>query len=164
MKAKIVKTGIEIRPMAATDLAQVQAIAEGFPEAPHWPQSAYLNALNSQIDPESTPRRIALVATDPQSGPVRGFAVANLLPPEAELETIAVAPASQRQGIGQFLFHALAAELQAAGTREILLEVRASNRPALTLYRLLGFTQIGMRPGYYADPIEDAVLMHLPLG
>ena len=157
------KAEIEIRPMNAADLAQVLAIAETLPEAPHWPQSAYLNAINSQIDPTSTPRRIALVVAGAQAGSVLGFAVASLLPPQAELETIAVAAESQRQGLGQLFFRALAAELKAAGAHELLLEVRASNRPAGAFYRALGFVQIGLRPSYYADPIEDAVLMRLPL-
>ncbi len=157
------KAEIEIRPMKAADLAQVLAIAETLPEAPHWPQSAYLNAINSQIGPTSTPRRIALVVAGSQAGSVLGFAVASLLPPQAELETIAVAAENQGQGLGQLFFRALAAELKAAGANELLLEVRASNRPARAFYRALGFVQIGLRTSYYADPIEDAVLMSLQL-
>ena len=79
----------------------------------------------------------------------------------AELETIAVAPESQRQGLGKSLFQALAAELKAAGVGELQLEVRASNRPAQSFYRALGFVETGRRKAYYADPIEDAVLMGL---
>jgi ribosomal-protein-alanine N-acetyltransferase len=151
---------IIIRRMTASDLDRVLAIAENLPQAPHWPRPAYLNAIN----PESTPRRIALVAADLVPGSVLGFAVASLLPPQAELETIAVAPENQRQRLGQYLFQALAAELQAAAVSELLLEVRASNQPALAFYQSLGFAKIGVRPGYYADPKEDAVLMSLPLG
>ena len=44
--------------MTAADVARVLEIAASLPESPHWPESAYLDALN----PESTPRRIALVA------------------------------------------------------------------------------------------------------
>lgn len=153
------KPEIVIRPMAASDLDRVLAIAQGLPEAPHWPQSAYLNAIN----PEFTPRRIALVAAGPQPGSILGIAVASLLPPQAELESIAVAPESQRLGLGQSLFQALAAELKAAGVAEIVLEVRASNQSALAFYGALGFARTGLRSGYYADPIEDAVLMTLPL-
>jgi ribosomal protein S18 acetylase RimI-like enzyme len=79
------------------------------------------------------------------------------------LETIAVAPEMQRLGLGESLFQALAAELKAADVNELVLEVRASNQPALAFYRALGFTKTGLRPGYYADPIEDAVFMSLPL-
>jgi tRNA threonylcarbamoyladenosine biosynthesis protein TsaB len=150
--------GVEIRPMTAADLDRVLAIANNLPEAPHWPQSVYLNAIN----PESTPRRIALVAAGPQPGSILGFAVASLLPPQAELETIAVATESQRLGLGERLFQALAAELKAAGADNILLEVRASNRPVQAFYRALGFVKTDLRRAYYADPIEDAVLMHLP--
>ncbi len=145
--------------MAVSDLDRVLAIAENLSQAPHWPQSAYLSVFN----PESMPRRIALVATGPQSDSILGFAVASLLPPQAELESIAVAPESQRLGLGQSLFQALAAELKAAGVGEFVLEVRASNQPALAFYQSLGFAKAGLRPGYYADPIEDAVLMTLPL-
>ncbi|MGD0479351.1 MAG: ribosomal protein S18-alanine N-acetyltransferase [Terracidiphilus sp.] len=152
--------GVQIRRMTAADLERVLAIAQNLPLAPHWPQSAWLKAINSQFEPESTPRRIALVAADPQPGSILGFAVASLLPPQAELETIAVAPESQRIGLGERIFQALAAELKAAGVNELVLEVRASNRPALAFYRTLGFVKTAVRPGYYVDPIEDAVLMH----
>jgi len=145
--------------MTASDLDRVMAIAENLPQASRWPQSAWQNA----IDPETTPRRIALVAAGPQPGSVHGFAVASFLSPRAELETIAVAPEMQRLGLGEHLFQALATELNAAGADELLLEVRASNRQALAFYRALGFVKTGQRPGYYADPIEDAVLMLLPL-
>jgi ribosomal-protein-alanine N-acetyltransferase len=46
---------------------------------------------------------------------------------------------------------------------EVILEARASNQPALRLYRALGFVETGRRPRYYADPIEDAVLLRLQL-
>jgi ribosomal-protein-alanine N-acetyltransferase len=83
---------------------------------------------------------------------------------QAELETIAVAAPSQRQGVGRQLWAAMARELRLAGVREVRLEVRASNRPAIGLYRALGFAETGRRPRYYADPAEDAVLMDLQLG
>ena len=72
---------------------------------------------------------------------------------------IAVAAASQRRGIAGRLFAALQQEFCAAGVTQVVLEVRASNHPALALYRRLGFTQTGRRPRYYAEPVEDALLM-----
>jgi ribosomal-protein-alanine N-acetyltransferase len=154
----------KVRPMRAADLEQVISIAASLPNAPRWPQSAYANALN----PDSTPRRIALVivpaTADPVSNAVLGFTVASLLAPQAELETIAVAPSSQRCGLGRQLFHALARELAEAGNRELALEVRASNWVALAFYRSLGFEGTGLRPRYYIDPQEDAVMMKLALG
>ena len=83
--------------------------------------------------------------------------------PQAELETIAVTGGGQRRGVARRLFAALAGELGAAGVKDVLLEVRASNAPALGFYRALGFQESGRRPRYYADPVEDAVLLELRL-
>jgi [ribosomal protein S18]-alanine N-acetyltransferase len=146
---------LQIRQMTAADLPQVMAISASLPEAPHWPESAYLTALN----PESTPRRIALVAARPQKQDVQGFLIAHLLPPQAELESIAVTTGSQRRGLGRLLFDALVDAGLNSGILEIVLEVRASNRAALAFYRSAGFVQTGIRRAYYVDPVEDAVLM-----
>jgi len=146
-----------IRRMASADLEQVTEIAGSLKEAPQWPRAAFERAL----DPEAQPGRIALVAE--AVGRVAGFAVASLLPPEAELETIAVASGAQRHGLGLRLFAELAAELAKAQIAEVNLEVRASNQPALALYRRLGFAETGRRVRYYHDPVEDAVLMRLRL-
>jgi ribosomal-protein-alanine N-acetyltransferase len=148
---------VQIRRMTPADVPRVMAIASSLPEAPRWPVSAYLDALN----PESPARRIALVAA--ASEQVQGFVVASLLPPQAELETIAVASQNQRQGLGRLLFDALSLELHKEGVAEVVLEVRASNRAAMAFYRSAGFGQKGIRRSYYVDPVEDAVVMGLRL-
>ena len=76
---------------------------------------------------------------------------------------IAVEGKSQRRGVARKLFSSLAEELGRSGVAEIILEVRAGNEPAQGLYRSLGFVEEGRRRGYYADPVEDAVLMRLRL-
>lgn len=80
---------------------------------------------------------------------------------ELRLMNLAVRESARRQGIGT----ALAAEafrvaLDQAATRAVL-EVRASNEPARSLYTRMGFVQVGKRPQYYSNPIEDAVLMEM---
>jgi [ribosomal protein S18]-alanine N-acetyltransferase len=146
-----------LRPMREADLDQVMAIAAQLKDAPHWPRATYLSAL----DRGATPRRIALVAESSEAGAVMGFAVACLLPSEAELESIAVPEAAQRQGIGRELVSTLIEELKAARVLEVFLEVRASNVRALAFYRSQGWFESGRRSRYYADPEEDAVLMSL---
>jgi ribosomal-protein-alanine N-acetyltransferase len=148
---------VRFRRMTPADLDRVMEVAESLKEAPQWPRTAFERAL----DPVAQPRRIALVAE--AVGAVAGFAVASLLPPEAELETIAVASKAQRQGLARRLFAELAAELVAVRIADVFLEVRASNQPALGLYRGLGFAETGRRVRYYHDPVEDAVLMRLRL-
>lgn len=149
-----------IRRMTAEDLDDVIALAAGLKHAPCWPREAYLAALN----PLGAPRRSALVAVERPASPLTGFAVASVLVPQAELETIGVATAVQRQGIGRSLLASLIEELRAAAVSEFLLEVRASNGAALRLYRGLGWRETGRRPRYYSAPEEDAVLMSLDLG
>jgi ribosomal-protein-alanine N-acetyltransferase len=151
--------------MQTGDIPRVLQIAESLFHAPHWPVSAYETAINQ----ESEPRRIALVAESPESDTpdsdaVAGFVVASLVAGEAELESIAVAADSQRHRCGGQLLVQLLAVLRELHVTRINLEVRASNQPALKLYRRQGFRETGRRVGYYADPVEDAVLMSLELG
>lgn len=153
------RTSIAVRHMTTADLDRVVEISQRLPEAPHWPRSAYHAALI----PHAAVLRIALVAEQTGAGLLAGFAVASLVAPQAELETIAVAPEFRRQGLATRLFSALVAEMRPSGIDETNLEVRASNHPALAFYRRLGFVETGLRPRYYIDPVEDAILMKLPL-
>jgi ribosomal-protein-alanine N-acetyltransferase len=155
---------VRIRPMKAADLPRVREIEESLKDAPHWAESVWTAVVDSAAGPSSVPRRICLVGTDPRSGMIVGFAVAGLLPPQAELESIAVAAEYQRRGVARSLFAALARGLSAGGVHEIFLEVRVSNQAAQGLYRALGFAETGRRAGYYADPMEDAVVMSVQPG
>jgi ribosomal-protein-alanine N-acetyltransferase len=145
--------------MTPGDLDRVMEIAQSLKDAPQWPLAVYAAAL----DPQGARQRMALVAEDPESGVVAAFAMASLLQPQAELETIAVAGERQRCGVARRLFARLAEELRAAGVTEMILEVRASNGPALGFYRAQGFAETGRRRRYYADPEEDALLLGLRL-
>jgi len=151
--------GPQIRRMAASDLPRILEMTQILKNVPRWPPAAWLAALN----PAASPRRIALVADGPQAGCISGFAVAALLPPQAELETVAVAAEARRQRLGSRLIAALVEELHQAGICEIFLEVRDSNRAARAFYQALGFAQTGLRTRYYIDPVEDAVLMERQL-
>jgi ribosomal-protein-alanine N-acetyltransferase len=152
------EASFRIRAIEAPDLNRLAEIAAGLEQAPQWPRSAYASLLDT-----TGRERIVLVAEDAESGAVAGFVVARLIPPEAELESIAVEGKSQRRGVARKLFSSLAEELGRSGVAEIILEVRAGNEPAQGLYRSLGFVEEGRRRGYYADPVEDAVLMRLRL-
>ncbi len=80
---------------------------------------------------------------------------------ELRLMNLAVREAMRRQGVGHSLVReAFRCALDQAATRAVL-EVRASNEPARSLYTTMGFVQVGRRPHYYTNPIEDAVLMEL---
>jgi ribosomal-protein-alanine N-acetyltransferase len=149
---------VRIRRMEQGDIDSVIAIAESLPHAPRWPREAYLRA----VDTEATPARLALVVESVEKQ-VIGFAVSSLIPPQAELETIAIARPAQRRGFGLQLLSQLAEESRKTEITEVTLEVRASNEPGLRLYRAVGFVSIGVRHRYYIDPEEDAVVMSLAI-
>jgi ribosomal-protein-alanine N-acetyltransferase len=149
--------GLRIRAMNLGDLDRVAAIAGSLATAPQWPREAYAMA----IEGGGIPQRIALVAE--VDGEVLGFAVASVVQPQAEVESIAVAADAQGQGIGSALLTALVDAIRLASAPELIpelmLEVRASNLPAIRLYTRAGFCEAGRRRGYYAHPAEDAVLL-----
>ncbi len=91
---------------------------------------------------------------------VVGYAGINLLPPDADVQTVAVAPSLQGRGWARRLVGRLIADASGADCSQVLLEVRADNDPALRLYERLGFEVIARRTAYYG-PGEDALIMRL---
>lgn len=90
---------------------------------------------------------------------IAGFAGMWIMADEAHITNIAVRKCCQRQGIGELLLVSvihLAVELK---TNIVTLEVRISNLAARNLYRKYGFAEVGVRPAYYTDNREDALLM-----
>ena len=80
---------------------------------------------------------------------------------EVRLMNLAVIESMRHRGIARSLvFTALQTGLSQSAHRAVL-EVRASNRAAQTLYQGFGFSQTAVRPKYYTNPVEDAVLMEL---
>ena len=94
-------------------------------------------------------------------GTMVGYAVLMPAVDEAELLDIAIASQYQRKGFGRALLKELLALANRADMRRMVLEVRASNAPAIALYRSAGFEQIGLRRDYYpaTGGREDALLM-----
>ena len=78
---------------------------------------------------------------------------------EGYISNIAVSPALRRQGVGMALVQALQREGKTRGLSFLTLEVRVGNREARRLYERAGFREVGLRPGYYEKPREDALLM-----
>ncbi len=95
---------------------------------------------------------------------VLGFCNYWLVADEVHILNVAVHPEARRRGHGARLLRHLVAEARQAKARVLSLEVRASNHAAQGLYRSFGFREVGVRPKYYADNGEDAVLMDLELG
>ena len=74
---------------------------------------------------------------------------------------LAVDPGQRRSGIASTLLREGLKTLGERGAEEVFLEVRASNSPAIELYRASGFRPVGVRSDYYRNPREDALVLRL---
>ena len=149
------QNGLVIVTMELSDLPQVMAIdARAF--ATPWSAASYHYELAEN--------RAAhfLAGVMPAAGlerQVLGYAGYWLIVDEAHIGTLAVHPAWRRCGLGEKLLTALLRQARELGALSATLEVRASNRAALTLYGKHGFAEVGRRKHYYHDNGEDALLL-----
>ena len=121
--------------MTPETLARLHAAA--FPEAP-WTKDALRDLLA---------RPGTLLITDPDG---RGFLMAQAIPPEAEILTLAIVPDHHRTGVGSLLIRRLLREAKNTGVSRIFLEVASDNVAACALYRKCGFAVTGQRARYYS--------------
>ena len=107
--------------------------------------------------------RVARMAGDrvEESTSILGYVCCWVVFDELRMMNLAVAVAMRRQGVGRLLLTQALKIGQEQGARRALLEVRASNAPALALYEHAGFCRMGLRRHYYSAPVEDAVLMEM---
>jgi ribosomal-protein-alanine N-acetyltransferase len=141
---------LRVRPMTAADLPAVQLIERASFTTP-WPAHAYRQELEGN--------RLAhyLVATI--DGEIVGYGGIWLMVDEAHVTTFAVHPRYRRRHIGERLLLSLLDLALDRHAREATLEVRLSNLPARRLYEKYGFRPVGIRPRYYSDNQEDALIM-----
>jgi len=133
----------EATPAHAAALAAIHAAA--FPPRDSWGA----DAISLQL---ALPGAFGLI--DDRGGMLLGRVVAD----EAEVLTLAVAPAARRQGIATALLRAAQAHARALGVHAMFLEVATGNAAALALYRHGGFAEVGRRRRYYADASDALVL------
>ncbi|MCX5730504.1 MAG: ribosomal protein S18-alanine N-acetyltransferase [Deltaproteobacteria bacterium] len=100
-----------------------------------------------------------LLAIRGREGPIAGFAVVWLVHDELHVLNVAVAPEARRSGVARRILDRVESRAREQGARVSMLEVRRSNQPAIALYRSLGYREVGVRPGYYAEDGEDALVM-----
>ena len=139
--------------MTVADLPEVQAIERASFTTP-WPPHAYKSELETN--------RMASYIVARSEGHVVGYGGVWLMVDEAHITTFAVHPSWRRQGIGDRLLLDLLDVALERGAREATLEVRLSNVPARRLYEKFGFRPVGLRPRYYTDDNEDALIMTTP--
>lgn len=106
----------------------------------------------------------AFVIVAEYEGEFAGYADIWTVLDEADLNSIAVRVDFRRKGIGDAIMLAMIEMLSTSGVATINLEVRVSNMPTIKLYKKYGFNECGVRPGYYLDNGEDALIMKRETG
>lgn len=140
---------MNIVPMNEHHVPQI-ALLERECFADPWSQQSIASELHN-------PLSLWLVAQEGQT--LLGYVGSQTCLDETDMMNIAVSPASRRQGVARALIEALVSALQERGSKQLTLEVRASNGPARQLYESLGFLQAGLRKNYYRNPKEDALIL-----
>jgi ribosomal-protein-alanine N-acetyltransferase len=141
---------LTIRPMGIDDLASVQQIEHASFTTP-WPPQAYRQEIESN--------RLAHYLVGELGGDVVAYGGIWLMVDEAHVTTFAVHPAFRRRKIGERLLLAMLDLSAQRHATEATLEVRLSNLAARRLYEKYGFRPVGIRPRYYSDNGEDALIM-----
>lgn len=138
-----------IVPMDRGHIPQIAALERECFSTP-WSENMLSDAL---FDPKAS----FIVAEDGEGG-VLGYAGLQVVLDEGYIDNIAVDPNARRHGVADELLDVFC-RFGAANLAFLTLEVRASNEPAIALYRKHGFEEAGRRKDYYTKPKEDAVIM-----
>ncbi|GAA4074083.1 ribosomal protein S18-alanine N-acetyltransferase [Actinomadura miaoliensis] len=152
-------TGVRLRVMTAADLPAVMRLERLlFPEDA-WSEEMLRGELADQ------PRTRHYVVAEDDDGAVVGYAGLAAAGGQADVQTIAVLPERQGEGVGAALLTELLDEADRRGGEAVFLEVRADNDRARRLYERFGFRRVGLRRRYYQPSGVDAIVMRrLPHG
>lgn len=151
-------TGLRFRRVVAADLPRLMEIERaGFlhPWSERQLTSELTNAWSTML---------AAVEAGPDGAErMAGYIIVWVVHDELHVLNVATAPEQRRRGVGRALMEEAHRLGRSRACRLATLEVRRSNAPAIALYLALGYRQVGMRPRYYAEENEDALLMTLEL-
>ncbi len=148
---------VRIRPMTVADLDQVHRIDVISFTLP-WSERSFRYELTNN---PAARLWVAEVTEEPHQELVVAMLVMWFIIDEVHIATIAVHPEWRQSGIGRRLLATALLAAQEEGAIKAFLEVRRSNTPAQEMYRRFGFEIAGVRPRYYKDNMEDALLLNL---
>ncbi len=141
---------LHIRRMQLSDIDAVMDIEPEAFGTHHWTRNNFLREMENGIATYLVVERDALVV---------GYIGVWIVIDEMHIVTLAVAPSCRRQGIAEALLLSVLDLAQKHNIRGVTLEVRLSNLAAQNLYRKYSFHRQGLRPNYYEDNKEAALLL-----
>jgi [ribosomal protein S18]-alanine N-acetyltransferase len=145
-----VSRGVFLRRAEPKDATAVAAL-EGVSSLHPWSEAQL------RVELERTAPDAVLVLEG--RGGIVAYVALRVVLDEMHVMNLAVRPEARRRGLGRFLLSRALARASRAGARRVLLEVRAGNAAARTLYTECGFVPLGLRKQYYALPPDDALVL-----
>ncbi len=147
---------MRLRAMTVEDLDDVAALEAQISPGP-WTRGIFRDCLLAGYD--------AWLGVDQQDAELLGFGILSVGAAEAHVLNIGITPQHRRQGYGRSMLLHLLGRARQLGAERAFLEVRVSNLAAQSLYRSLGFHEIGVRLQYYRNTNgrEDALVLSLSL-
>ena len=142
---------INIVPMNADHLEELERLEKICFSRP-WSRKMLAEELENQC-------AAFLVAEDPESRAVLGYAGVLVMADEGYITNVAVFPEYRRQGIAAQIIKVFCDFAQGNHLAFLTLEVRPTNKAAIELYRSFGFEEVGRRKNYYDLPKEDALIL-----
>lgn len=142
---------IKITPMQKSQVDEVIKIEEQAYGDHHWSKDSFYSELSNELAHYYS-------ALDLE-GNLIGYAGSWQILDEAHITTIAIKPEFRRKKIAEALLNRILEDCYKNEIKYITLEVRASNKPAISLYEKYGFKSLGIRKGYYQNNNEDALIM-----
>lgn len=139
-------TIVKMNENHVTQIAELEKLCFNDP----WSQ----NSIASELD-----NKFAFWLVAEENGKVLGYIGSQTVLGETDMMNIATHPDYRKNGIGTALVNALIDDLAKQGSHSLMLEVRASNNTAISLYNKLGFSEVGRRKNYYRNPKEDALIL-----
>lgn len=151
-----------IRRMISEDVPAVALIEQECFSMP-WSEKSFRDSINREdtvfLVCEDKLPDCQLESRQAQSRRIVGYIGMYLSFGEGEITNVAVTSSYRKRGCGQQLIQAVKDQAANRKAESILLEVRKSNEPAISLYKRNGFEQIGIRKNFYERPTEDAIIM-----
>jgi [ribosomal protein S18]-alanine N-acetyltransferase len=149
---------LRVRPMGRRHLGRVLMIERRVYPRP-WSREVFEGELTRTIDRRYVVATGREVATGLTPRRVVGYGGVLVQVGEAHITTVAVDPTHHRRKVATHVLLALMEAARSLGAQAATLEARVANRGAQRLYAAFGFAPVGVRPGYYAETGEDALIM-----
>jgi ribosomal-protein-alanine N-acetyltransferase len=153
MSSKKADPQVTIDLMGRSDLPEILAIERESFSSP-WTAGMFTEELENTLA-----QCLVIRITDKGKSVISAYIIFRLIADEAHLHNLAVKKESKRQGLAQSLMETMKDIAMQVGICARTLEVRETNKEAISLYRKCGFVVKGRRPLYYTDTHEDALIM-----